>query len=78
MRWHRNLYARNIVEEPLKIDQKNYYILFFCSEIHFHHHCFAIKNLNRIPTKSNILQDMVHIQLATNREEGDVILPVHV
>jgi glycosyltransferase involved in cell wall biosynthesis len=68
------IYARNIVEELLKIDQKNHYVLFFRSETHFNRYS-AFKNVTRlmIRSESKVLWDQFHVPLAANREKVDVI-----
>ena len=68
------IYARNIVEELLKIDQSNHYVLLFRSETHFERYA-AYKNVTRllIKSESKMLWDQVHVPLAANREKVDVI-----
>jgi glycosyltransferase involved in cell wall biosynthesis len=68
------IYARNIVEELLKIDHKNHYVLFFRSETHFNRYS-ASQNVTRLVIKgeSKVLWDQVHVPLAANREKVDII-----
>ncbi|HEW78817.1 MAG TPA: glycosyltransferase family 1 protein [Phycisphaerales bacterium] len=68
------IYARNIVEELLKIDQKNQYVLFFPSMTHFNRYN-AFENVTPLllESKSKVLWDQVYVPMAAKRERVDVI-----
>jgi glycosyltransferase involved in cell wall biosynthesis len=68
------IYARNLVEELLKIDHKNHYVLFFRSATHFNRYS-AFKNVTPLllESKSKVLWDQLYAPLAARRENVDVI-----
>ncbi len=68
------IYARNIVEELLKIDQKNDYVLFFPSTTHFNRYS-SYKNVTPLLIKcsSKVLWDQVYVPLAAKSEKVDVL-----
>ncbi len=68
------IYARNIVEELLKIDRNNQYILLFPSTIHFDRYkAFSNVTSLLVESKSKVLWDQWHAPIAARRQKVDVI-----
>ncbi len=68
------VYARNIVEELLKLDHVNEYVLFYKSEKHLGHYSrFANCREVLLPSKNKAIWDQIAIPKAARRENIDLI-----
>ncbi|MDD3813787.1 MAG: glycosyltransferase family 1 protein [Desulfocapsaceae bacterium] len=68
------VYARNIVEELLKLDHENDYVLFYKSEKHLGRYSkFANCRELLLPGKNKAIWDQIKIPLAARREKIDLI-----
>lgn len=68
------VYARNIVEELLKIDHENHYVLFFRTQQHIHRYSgFSNVTKRLIPGRSRVIWDQIRIPRAARSERVDLI-----
>src|SRR5574339_211744 len=67
------VYARNIVEELLKLDHENHYILFFRSEKHLHRFHAPNVTCRLLPSSSRAWWDQVAVPRAARRDRVDLL-----
>jgi glycosyltransferase involved in cell wall biosynthesis len=69
------VYTRNLVEELLRLDRKNHYVLFYRGHGHVGRFAqYANVSERRVPGKSNLYWDQVAMPYHCRREQVDVLL----